>query len=261
MRIIAISNSKGGVGKTTTAITLGHGLALMGRKVLLVDLDAQGNCAPALGVSYERTTYDLLVDRRPWRECIVKARDNLWLLPSDASMAEVKDRIIAQAAVETVTRLARGRRGKANDPTQVLAEALADVRGFDYIILDCAPGVDIMSANALMYAREVIMPVSVDYLATVGAGQHVQAIVDAQTQGSGVYISIVLPTFYESRTRKARIVLEQLRRHFGDIVADPIPKNVRLAEAPSFHETIWEYDARSIGAQAYRKLLERVAHA
>jgi len=260
-RVIGLSNSKGGVGKTTSATTLAHGLALRGHQVLLVDLDVQGNCAPALGVTFELTTYDLLVDRRPWRECVIEARENLWLLPSDSSMVEVKDRIIAQAAVGAVASMTRGRRAQVDDPTTVLARAMQEVTGFDYILLDCAPGVDIMSANALMYCQEVIMPVSLDYLATVGAGQHVQAIVDAQTQGSEVFVSCVLPTFVEARTRKARLILGQLREHFGDVVAEPIPKSVKVAEAPSYGLTLWEYDGKGKAALAYQKLVERVVNA
>ena len=257
-RVIAISNQKGGVGKTTTTITLGHGLALLGHRTLIVDLDAQGNCAAALRVDFERTTYDVLIDRRPVVDCIIEVRPDLWLLPSDATMAEVKDRIVAEAAVSAVASMAGGRRSQVSDPTRILAQAMANVDGYEYILLDCAPGVDIMSANALMYAQEVILPVSVDYLATVGAGQHVQSIVDAQSQGSEVFISVVLPTFYEAHTLKAREILEQLQTHFGRIVADPIPKTVRVAEAPGYAQTLWEYAPKSTAAQAYERLLERI---
>jgi len=260
-RIIAVSNQKGGVGKTTTSVNLAHGLALRGHRVLLVDLDAQGNCAPALGVTYERTTYDLLIEKLPPEECLVQARENLWLLPSDASMAEVKDRIVAEAAVDAVASFSSRRRRETQSPALVLANAMRNLSGFDYCLLDAAPGLDIMSANALMYAQEVLMPVSVDFLATIGAGQHVQSVVDAQQQGSDVYISTVLPTFYDSRTNKARYILQELTHHFAELVAEPIPKNVRLAESFSYGETIWEYDQRSIGGQAYAQLVERIAHA
>ena len=262
MRIVAISNQKGGVGKTTTTVTLGHGLALEGAQVLIIDLDAQGSAGHALGLggAFERTTYDLLIERRPARECTVQARDNLWLLPSDTSMVEAKDRIIAETAISTVVSMNRGRRSQAQDPATTLARAMEGTNGFDYVLLDCAPGVDIMSANALMYASEVIMPISVDFLATVGAGQHVQSIVEAQAQGSSVFVSVVLPTFYEARTRKAQTVLQQLRDHFGNVVADPIPKAVGVAEAPSYGKTLWEYDPSGKAAAAYRSLVGRIAN-
>ena len=263
MRVIAVSNSKGGVGKTTTAVTVAHGLALRGHRVLIVDLDAQGSAGHALGLggSFKRTTFDLLVSNRSVEECVVKARKHLWLLPSDVGMAEAKDRIVAQAAVRAVASMARGRRGEVDDPTITLVRAMKGAADFDYVLLDCAPGVDIMVANALMYAHEVIMPVSVDYLSTVGAGQHVQSVVEAQIQGASVYISVVLPTFYERNTHKAQVILGQLREHFGRIVAEPIPKGVKVAEAPAYGQTLWEYAPKSKPAAAYRALIERIEHA
>ena len=118
MRVIAVSNSKGGVGKTTTAVTVAHGLALRGHRVLIVDLDAQGSAGHALGLGgrFKRTTFDLLVGNRSVEECVVKARKHLWLLPSDVGMAEAKDRIIAQAAVRAVASMAQGQAHRGGRP-------------------------------------------------------------------------------------------------------------------------------------------------
>jgi len=241
-KILAVGSEKGGVGKTTTAITIAHALALQDHKVLLIDMDSQGNCAIALGVTPERTTYEALVMKEPVEHCITAARPNLDLLASDHRMAKVKNYMIAEG----------------HNSHLILREALHDQNNYAWIIIDNPPSLDIANLNALMYAQQVIIPISVDYLAMVGAKQYMETVAEAKRAGATVVVSAVLPTFYDNRVRRSEEILEILRANFGSIVAEPIPINTRIAEAPNAKKTIWEYDPRSSGAKAYIKLVERV---
>lgn len=229
------------VGKTTTAVNLGAGLARRGYKVLLVDLDAQGNCAIYLGASYTFTLYHVLVEHAPPEDCIVPSRDNLDLLAADKQLASAKEILTGRRfREETLTRTMQG-----------------PVEDYDFIFLDCAPSLDILNVNALIYAPEVLIPVSVDYLATVGARAHLESVEEIREAGYDTQVSMILPTFFDARTRKSQEVVDILTKHFGRAVADPIRINVRLAEAPGYHQTIWEYDPKSRGAEDYEKLVGR----
>lgn len=244
-KIVAIGSEKGGVGKTTTAVTLSHALALQGKKVLLIDLDSQGNCAVSLGVRPEKTTYEALVLQEPLARCIMPARPNLDLLPSNHRMANVKNFMIAEG----------------HNSHLILRNAMGEQNGrYDWVVIDCAPSLDIANLNALMYAQQVVIPIAVDFLAMVGARQYMETVSEAKRAGAGVTISAILPTFYDARVRRSDEVLGILRDNFGPIVSEPIPINTRLAEAPNARKTIWEYDPRCTGAKAYIKLVERVLH-
>jgi len=258
MRRIAVSNEKGGTGKTTTAANLAHGLAIAGRRVLLVDLDSQGNGKRALGVNGAGYTIaDVLLRQARWQDAIIAARENLDFIASGPDLADAKDRLIAEATVDTMMAQRKGQQATV-DSTQFLARTLGDVTGYDYLILDCAPSRDVLTMNTIHFANEVMMPVSVDFLASVGAGQHTGSIVEAQQAGADVTIRYVLPTFYDSRRILSQEILSELKATFGKVVADPIPVNVSLAEAPSWGQTIFEYSPNSTGAAAYAKLVERV---
>lgn len=241
-KILAVGSEKGGVGKTTTAITIAHALALQDHKVLLIDMDSQGNCAIALGVTPERTTYEALVMKEPVEHCIAAARPNLDLLASDHRMAKVKNFMIAEG----------------HNSHLILREALRGQNNYAWVIIDNPPSLDIANLNALMYAQQVIIPISVDYLAMVGAKQYMETVAEAKRAGATVVVSAILPTFYDNRVRRSEEILEILKENFGSIVAEPIPINTRIAEAPNAKKTIWEYDPRSSGAKAYIKLIERV---
>lgn len=243
-KILAIGSEKGGVGKTTTAVTLAHALALQNFKVLLIDMDSQGNCAIALGVTAEKTTYEALVMKEPIEKCVTHARPNLDLLASDHRMAKVKNYMIAEG----------------HNSHMILSEAMAHQNTYDWVVLDNAPSLDIANLNALMYAQQVVIPIAVDYLAMVGARQYMETVSEAKRAGAQVVISAIVPTFYDGRVRRSQEILEILRQNFGPIVAEPIPINTRLAEAPNARKTIWEYDPRSSGARAYIKLTERIIH-
>ena len=243
-RVLAIGSEKGGVGKTTTAVTLAHAFALQEYRVLLIDLDSQGNCAVALGAQGEKTTYEAIVLQEPVERCITPARQNLDLLASDHRMARVKNFMIAEGYKSHL----------------ILQETMQEQNSYDWVIVDCAPSLDIANLNALMYAHEVLVPVAADFLAMVGARQYMETVAEAKRSGAEVVVSVILPTFYDARVRRSEEVLNILKERFGPVVAEPIPINTRLAEAPSARKTIWEYDPRSSGAKAYIKLVERLLH-
>ena len=250
-RIIAIANQKGGVGKTTTAINLGHGLALRGHDVLLVDLDAQGSMATCLGISFTKTLYHVLVQKEDPAACIVSARrysddsgrGRLDLLPSDWRTAQVKDQLVGQSFGE-----------------RALTQALGKIaRSYNYVLLDCAPSLDILNIAALLLCNEVLIPVAVNYLDLIGVRQYLETVQEVRKNTDhDIRLLAVLPTFYDSRPIKCKEILGILRTHFGEVVADPIRTNVSVAEAPSHQETIFEYAPRSYGALDYANLVERV---
>ena len=244
-KILAIGSEKGGVGKTTTAITIAHALALQHFRVLLIDLDSQGNCAVAMGAAAEKTTYDALVLQEPLERCVVRARPNLDLLASNHRMANVKNFMIAEGHNSHL--ILRNTMSEQNDR-------------YDWVIIDCAPSLDIANLNALMYAQQVIIPIAVDFLAMVGARQYMETVGEAKRAGASVIVSAVVPTFYDARVRRSEEVLLILQEHFGPIVTEPIPINTRLAEAPNARKTIWEYAPRCTGAKAYISLVERILH-
>ncbi len=241
MRKIAIITSKGGTGKTTTAINLGHGLALCGKKVLIVDCDPQRNAAITFDVRGERSLSSLLqygeVD-------VIEVRENLFLIDSGGrQLAEIEMVLASQSS--------RERR---------LEMALKNLRGCDVVICDCSPTVNLININAIVYADHVIIPVSMDYLAQAGARQTMQ-IIDEVNEHSVKKTTImgVLPTFYDGRTRLSNDVLEALRERFREQVFNSVIRvNTSLREAPSFNKTIFEYSPMSRGAFDYYQLTEEV---
>ena len=241
MRKIAIITSKGGTGKTTTAINLAHGLALCGMKVLVVDCDPQRNVAIAFDLKGQRTLCDLLqygeVD-------VIEARQNLFVIDSGG-------RDLAEIEMVLASRTSRERR---------LDMALRNLRGCDVVICDCSPTVNLININAIVYADQVIIPVSMDYLAQAGARQTMQ-IIDEINDNSTRRTSIlgILPTFYDGRTRLSIDVLDTLRDRFKDLVFKTVIRvNTSLREAPSFNQTIFEYSPMSRGAFDYYQLTEEV---
>jgi len=246
VKCIGVLNYKGGTGKTTTVVNLGSGLALCGARVLCVDLDAQGSLATCLGVHYTYSLSHMLLGQVDPQVCIVHARQNMDIIPSDSSLIQ------AEGAMWRMNdnRLAR----------QLLAHRMRGLdRLYDFILLDFSPSASIISESGLRVARDLIVPVSMTYLALVGTRQVIETLrTVGRIPGHSVRLYLTVPTFYTPKIRQDREVLGILHRHFGDRVTEPIRTNVKLTEAPSHHKTIYEYSPRSSAATDYRLLVERV---
>lgn len=242
---IAVSNQKGGVGKTTTAVNVAAALANKDRSVLLVDLDPQGNATSGLGIAKDSpvTSYEVLVGGVPFAEAVQETRmPGLYVLPANQDLTG--------AEVELVSVEQRDRRLRS-----VLSMAT-----YDYIVIDCPPALGLLTINALMAAQYVLIPVQAEYYALEGLGQ-LLGTVQAVRQGGNSNLELlgVVLTMYDSRTSLSDQVAQEVRKHFGDkLFKTVIPRNVRLAEAPSFSKTVFEHDKWSKGARAYKNLAKEI---
>ena len=242
-RHLAVFNHKGGTGKTTTAVSVAAGLAAKGKKVLLVDTDAQGNVGVSFNESHERTLYHVLVMGLRVADAVKTVRPNLDLLSSNETLAAAE---LYLAGRQNRDRVLRERLSSALD-------------AYDYVVLDCSPSLSLMNQNALVYADSVIVPVSCDYLSLVGVKQVLKTLRNVrELLKHDVDIVGVLPTFYDARNRVARDAVEALRKHFGDKCLPPIRVNTRLREAPTAKQSIFEYDPECHGATDYRQLVQHV---
>ncbi len=243
MRKIAIALSKGGVGKTTTAVNLATGLALAGKRVLLVDVDTQGQVTKALGLQTGLGLADLVTAETTSAEALLPAREGLSVLAGGRALAGLKRQIT--------------RRDFGGE--QVLSEALAPFEDqFDYTILDTAPGWDALTVNVLFYAHQVVAPVSLEVLTLQGLIEFEQSLTAIQKYHPALNLAYILPTFFDRRVRKSAEILEQLHSHYGERVCAPVRYNVRLSEAPGYGQSIFEYAPHSPGAEDYQALVERI---
>ena len=244
-RVIAVANQKGGVGKTTTAINVGALLAKSGHSVLLVDLDPQANLTSGVGLNknLEKTVQDVLFEDDVLRSAIVETEfDNLSVLPASPELAT--------AEVDLVNELAREQR---------LKTALAKT-DFDFVLIDCPPALGLLTINALTAADDVLIPVQAEYYAMEGLGQLLQTIQRIrQALNPRLKILGVLLTMYDNRTTLSAQVKAELEEHLpGKVFSAIIPRNVRLAEAPSHGKPINEHDRWSKGAKAYKQLVKEI---
>lgn len=242
-RVIAVTNQKGGVGKTTTAINLAAQLAHSNKSVLLVDLDPQGNATSGLGVnknSLESSTYDVLMGNTNLPDAVVNANTskNLWVLPANANLAA--------AEVELAN----------DDRREFKLEQALKLSAYDFIIIDCPPALGLLTINALTASSALIVPVQTEYYALEGLGQLLDVVQRVRNSFNPKLelLGIVL-TMFDKRTSLSEQVQNEIIKHFGaKVFSTVIPRNVRLAEAPSFGKTIYEHDRWSKGARAYKKL-------
>ncbi|MCR4641898.1 MAG: AAA family ATPase [Lachnospiraceae bacterium] len=248
-KIIAITNQKGGVGKTTTAVNLTACLAELGKRVLLIDTDPQGNATSGFSINkveQENTIYELLLGEVGIRECIVKdVLPGVSVIPANVNLAAAEIELI----------------GIENKEFILKKEVEYIMDDFDYIIIDCPPALNTLTLNAMTTASSVIVPIQCEYLALEGLSDLIQTINLVRERLNPVLdLEGIVFTMFDSRTVLSSQVVENVSQHFPDKIYNTrIPRNVRLSEAPSFGQPITVYDTRSTGAESYRRLAAEVA--
>jgi chromosome partitioning protein len=254
-KVIAIANQKGGVGKTTTAINLATALAAIGQKVVVLDLDPQGNASTGLGVGRaerKATSYDVLVNERPMEEALIDTSvPGLSIIPSDVDLSG------AELEISTAPRRSYRLRHAIDRFRRALA---AKGEHCDYVLIDCPPSLNLLTVNAMTAADSVMVPLQCEFFALEGLTQLMRTIelVRANLNKTLIIQGVVL-TMYDKRNNLSAQVAADVREHFGDKVYDTvIPRNVRVSEAPSFGKPVLLYDLQCSGAQAYLKLAKEV---
>ena len=247
-RVFTVSNQKGGVGKTTTTVNIAAALVSVGARVLVIDLDPQGNASTALGVAHNAETtsiYDVLINEVPLAEIVQTSPESPDLLCAPSTIH------LAGAEIELVSQVAREHRLRG-----ALRDYLAiDGNHFDFVIIDCPPSLGLLTINAFTAADEVMIPIQCEYYALEGLSQLLGSVQMIQKHlNPALHVSTILLTMYDGRTRLAQQVADEVRSHFTNEVLDTvIPRSVRVSEAPSFGQTVIAYDGQSAGAIAYRE--------
>ena len=249
---MVVANQKGGVGKTTTAVNIAAGLAQGGLKVLVVDADPQGNASTALGVEHSEGTvgtYEVLVDQYPLVDAIQRSPDlpGVWVLPATIDLAGAEIGLVATVSRETRLKMA--------------LDQFFDHYYVDYVIIDCPPSLGLLTLNALVAAHEIMIPIQCEYYALEGVTQLLRTInlVKGRLNDSLV-LSTVLLTMHDGRTNLAAQVADEVRKHFArETLKTVIPRSVRIAEAPSYGQTVLTYQLNSVGAQAYLSAAQEIA--
>lgn len=244
-RIIAVSNHKGGVGKTTSCVNIGAGLSLMGKKVLLLDLDPQANMSQSLGVmTAEKTIYGVLKGQYTSQQAVLPISETLHLLPSELDLSGAEVELSSEAGREFLLR-------EALDPL---------TNAYDFILIDCPPSLGLLTINAFTAVGEVLIPLQAEYLALQGLTKLVEVVEKVRRRlNPALHISGVIVTQFDQRKVLNRHVLESIREYFGEKVFDTrIRDNVALAEAPTVGTDIFRYSPRSYGAEDYETLCREI---
>jgi chromosome partitioning protein len=249
-RVMVVANQKGGVGKTTTTVNLAASLAMHGSRVLVVDLDPQGNASTALGIDHHAevpSIYDVLIDSRPLAEVVQPVADVEGLFCAPATID------LAGAEIELVSVVAR--------ESRLLRALEAYQQPLDYVLIDCPPSLGLLTVNAMVAGAEVLIPIQCEYYALEGLGQLIRNVDLVRGHlNPALAISTIVLTMYDARTRLASQVAEEVRSHFGDsVLRTNIPRSVRLSEAPSYGQTVLTYDPGSTGALSYLEAAREIA--
>ena len=250
---MVVANQKGGVGKTTTSVNVAAGLALGGLRVLVVDVDPQGNASTALGVEHSEGTlgtYEVLIDGVPIIDAVQRCPEipGLWVLPATIDLAGAEIGLVATVSRETKLRQA--------------LDKFFDQYHVDYVLIDCPPSLGLLTLNALVAAREIMIPIQCEYYALEGVTQLLRTIELVKGRlNDGLELSTVVLTMFDARTNLSSQVAAEVRKHFGqETLKTSIPRSVRVAEAPSYGQTVLTYHLASAGAQAYLHAAEEIAH-
>lgn len=242
MRTICIINQKGGVAKTTTAVSIAAGLARAGKQVLLVDMDPQGNIAHSLEANNKFDLYHFLTGKCSHLDCITTLGTNLDVITSTDSLTKLNTDL-----------------NKHKEPLSVVKEKFQDIVNYDYIIFDCAPSLGLLNQNVMLFAREAIIPVATTYLPLTGLAYMKEAIDEINDHfDHELSITHIVPTLHDARNRTNRLMLAKLKEDYGGLVTHPIRVNSKLAEAPASAKSIFGYDPRSRGAKDYGELVQLI---